>query len=351
MERKAMLTPRENFYRAAKGLDPDRFANQFEAIQLQMTPAALHSPRPLKGGDPVVNDWGVTMAFPDNAPGAFPVQTPDKLVIKDIEHWQDYVHAPSLKFPDEEWNIFKDMYDAVDTNLAYKAVFVAPGLFEQSHHLGEIQNVLVNLYEYEDEMHDLIKYLTDYELEFAQLVCSKLHPDAVFHHDDFGSRTSTFMKPEMWEDFYMDSYKEIYKYYHEHGCELVIHHSDSYGRTLVPDLEEMGVDVWQGCMMSNDIPSMCKEFHGHMGFMGGFDGADYDRPDWDAEDIRKRVFEWLDQNDPSGYIPCVAQGGPGSIYVGVYETIREAIDDYNELKFGIKKSEIVRAVEQVEMFR
>ena len=157
-----MLTPRENFYRAAKGLDPDRFANQYEAIQLQMTPAALHSPRPLKGGDPVVNDWGVTMAFPDNAPGAFPVQTPDKLVIKDIENWKDYVHAPSLKFPDEEWNIFKDMYDAVDTNLAYKAVFVAPGLFEQSHHLGEIQNVLVNLYEYEDEMHDLIKYLTEY---------------------------------------------------------------------------------------------------------------------------------------------------------------------------------------------
>ena len=104
-------------------------------------------------------------------------------------------------------------------------------------------------------------------------------------------------------------------------------------------------------MVSNDIPSMCKEFHGHMGFMGGFDGADYDRPDWDAETIRKNVFAWLDQCDPSGYIPCVAQGGPGSIYVGVYETIREAIDDYNELKFGIKKSEIVRAVEQIEMFR
>ena len=120
----------------------------------------------------VKNAWGITNSFPFGTPGAFPVHTPDKIVIQDIEHWQDYVHAPSLKFTDEEWGIFEAQYNAVDTTKAYKAAFVAPGLFEQCHHLGEISNTLMNLYEYPDEMHDLIKYLTEWELELAEGICS-----------------------------------------------------------------------------------------------------------------------------------------------------------------------------------
>lgn len=344
-----MLTPRQNFYESAKGGNPDRFANQYEALRLCLNPSMIHSPSPAPGQENVVNAWGVTNSWPANVPGAFPVHTPDKIVIKDIEHWQDYVHAPSLDFPQEEWDMFKAIYDSVDTNLAYKAVFIAPGLFEMCHHLGEMQNTMINLIEYEDEMHDLIKYLAEYELRLADLICSKLHPDALFHHDDLGSRISTFMSPAMFEDFYVEPYKEIYSYYKTHGCELIIHHSDSYAATLIPSMKEMGVDVWQGCMSTNNIPAIRKQYCGEIGFMGGFDGADYDLPNWNKETIRKQVFKALDEAEsPKGYIPCIAQGGPGSVYDGVYEAILEAIDDYNEIHFGIKKDEIVRSPMQLE---
>ena len=37
---------------------------------------------------------------------------PDTIVIKDIEHWQDYVKAPDIKaIPDEEWEAVKKVYD------------------------------------------------------------------------------------------------------------------------------------------------------------------------------------------------------------------------------------------------
>ena len=343
-----MLSARENYYQAAKGLNPDRYANQYEALRLCMNPTVLHSKRPAKGGADEKDAWGVTYSWPSNAPGAFPNHRPDLIVIQDIEHWRDYVHAPSLDIPQEEWDMFRATYDSVDTTKAYKATFVAPGLFEYCHHLGEMQNTMVNLYEYEDEMHDLIKYLTDYELRLADLICSKLQPDALFHHDDWGSRTSTFMSPTMFEEFFVEPYKEIYGYYHEHGCELVIHHSDSYGRTLVPYMEEMGIDVWQGCMSSNNIPEMREEFCGRIGFMGGFDGADYDFEDFDPEDIKTRVYAALDAASPKGWIPCIAQGGPGSVYDGVYEAIFAAIDDYNVEKFGIKREEITRSPLQFE---
>ena len=338
-----MLTPRENYYQAAIGGNPDRFANQYEALRFCLDPTYLHSPSPLAPGQMnIVNAWGITNSWPENSPGAFPVHNPDTIVIKDIEEWQKYVKAPGFDFPESDWELFQGIYESIDTNLAFKTAFIAPGLFEQCHHLGEIQATLMNLYEYPDEMHDLIKYLTEYELKHAELLCEKLKPDALFHHDDFGSRTSTFMKPEMWEEFFVPAYKEIYGYYKSHGCELIIHHSDSYGATLVPLLIDMGIDVWQGCMTSNNLPELSKEWVGKIGFMGGFDGADYDMPDFDPEDIHNRVYKLLDQCSPKGFIPCIAQGGPGSVYDGVYEAIFDAVDDYNEEKFGIKKSEIQR---------
>ena len=344
-----MLTPRQNFYEAVKGGNPDRYANEYEAIRLCMHPAYFHSPSPQRGQENVVNAWGVTNSFPEGVPGAFPVHTPDKIVIKDIEHWRDYVHAPSLDvITEDEWGMLKAIYDSVDTNLAYKAVFVAPGLFEQCHHLGEMSNTLTNLMVYEDEMHDLISYIKDYEMALAEKICANLHPDCLFHHDDWGSRTSSFMNPEMFADFFVEPYKEIYGYYKDHGCELIIHHSDSYGANLVPSMIEMGIDVWQGCMSANNLPELTKKYCGKIGFMGGFDGADYDKPDWTPEEVRAGVWKFLEENSPKGFVPCIAQGGPGSIYDGVYETIMETIDDYNEAKFGIKKSEITRSPLQFE---
>ncbi|MBR6849834.1 MAG: hypothetical protein IKM88_06325 [Lachnospiraceae bacterium] len=122
-----MLTAKENMRQCIIGGKPDRVVNQYEGIALLFHPFLLASPLLKKGDPPMVNAWGVTNAFPDNVPGAFPVHTPDKIVVQDIEHWRDYVHAPSLDFPEELWNICQGMYDAVDGNKAYKATCAEGG--------------------------------------------------------------------------------------------------------------------------------------------------------------------------------------------------------------------------------
>ncbi|MBQ9828491.1 MAG: uroporphyrinogen decarboxylase, partial [Lachnospiraceae bacterium] len=229
-----MLTARQNLAECLKkDGHPDRFVNQYEPFVLLSTPHALHETNPVKGGPDVVNSWGVTRSFPANVPGAFPVHTPDKVVIKDIEEWQKYVKAPTLDFPESEWEMFQAKYEAVDRTKSYATLMVAPGLFEQTHHLQGIDNALINYMLYPDEMHDLLKYLTDYELRLAELTCEKLHPDAVFHHDDWGSETNSFFRPEMFEEFFLEPYQQIYGYYKSHGCELAIHHSDAYGANIV----------------------------------------------------------------------------------------------------------------------
>ncbi len=338
-----MLTAKQNMQEAIRGGNPERFVNQYEAIQLLFHPYIFHSSALLeKGQTNVVNAWGITNSFPENTPGAFPVHTADKIVVKDIEHWRDYVHAPPLKFSDEEWAMFKAQYDAVDGDQAYKATFIAPGLFEQSHHLCEISRALEYYALYPDEMHDLIKYLVDWELELLEGICTHLKPDAIFHHDDWGGEKSTFMSPDMFADFFLEPYKQIYGYCHDHGVELVIHHADSYAATLVPHMIEMGIDIWQGCMESNNVPELVKKYGGQITFMGDIDNKSMDFPGWTREDCAKAARRACGNNGAKYFIPCITQGGPGSVYPGAYTVLTEEIDKYSEEVFGVKADDITR---------
>jgi hypothetical protein len=339
-----VLTAKQNMQEVIRGGKPERFVNQYEAIKILFHPYMMFNDNILlkKGQPDIVNPWGVTMSFPTNVPGQFPVHTPDKIVVKDIERWRDYVKAPSLKFTDEQWAIAKAAYDEVDGTQTYKAAFIVPGLFDQTHYLCEITNALEYYITNPDEMHDMIKLLTDWELELAEGICTHLKPDAIFHHDDWGSEKSTFISPAMFEDFFLEPYKQIYGYYRDHGVELNIPHADSYAATLVPHMIEMGIDVWQGCMESNNVPELVKKYGEKITFMGGIDNKTVDFPGWTEEDVRNAVRSTCDACGDKYFIPCITQGGPGSLYEGVYMKMTEEIDKYSAEVFGVKESDITR---------
>ncbi len=330
-----MLTAKQNMIECMKpDGKPDRYVNQYEAISLQFHPFAATNPSPQKGEENIRNAWGVYNSWPAEMPGAFPVHSEDKLLIKDIEVWRDEITVPPLDFPDEMWNQFQDLYAAVDGEKAFKAAFIAPGLFEQTHHMCDMVNALYYYVDYEDEMHDLIKCLTEWELKLAEGICSRLHPDMIFHHDDWGSHDSTFISPAMFDEFLLEPYKEIYGYYKSHGVDYIVHHSDSYAATLVPEMIEMGIDVYQGCMETNNIKELIEKYGDKISFMGGIENADVDFEDWTDENCEKETRRVCETYGMKSFIPCIAQGGPGSVYPGVYMSINNCIDKINQEQFG-----------------
>lgn len=324
-----MLTPRQNLLETIHGGNPDRFVKQYEYIKLVMNnPFAASNPNPKPGEHNVVNKWGVTKSWPAGTPGAFPVHTEDKIVIKDVDEWQKYVKAPSVIFSEEEWQPAIAAAEAIDRSQYFVAPFIAPGLFEQCHYLMEIQNCLMAFYESPDELKDLIKYLAEWEVKYAEEICKYMKPDALFHHDDWGSQISTFISPDMFEEFYLDAYKDVYGTYKENGVELIVHHSDSYAATLIPMMIDMGIDIWQGVMKSNDIEKCIKQYGGKISFMGGIDSAEVDFEGWTDEIVAKRVREACETfgKDHHYFIPNASQGLPMSTYPGVYEAIDREID-------------------------
>ena len=332
-----MLSKKQNFLETIRpNGKPDRLCACYTAF------------KPI-GGDPVfqfvrgnrirgtdsIDRWGTYIAFPEDQPAAVPIVTPENQVVQDIEEWKEYVKVPDLVANcSEGWEIAQANKAAVDQNEYLTMTVMGTGIFEQLHMLMTFEDTLCNLLMYPDEMHELIDVITEYRLQYMKLIVENLHPDAILSHDDWGSENSMMMAPETWREFFKEPYRKLYKYLHDNGV-LVIHHSDSFLEPIVEDMAEIGIDVWQGVLPSNDIVKISKQLNGRMALMGGINSV-IDRIDVSEEEIKAEVKRCLTEygNLPN-FIPSITYGGPGTIFQDVEPVIINEIEHWNNKYYGV----------------
>lgn len=326
-----MLTAKQNLLETIKGGSPDRFVNQYEFMELIVfMPGFKYALTP---GERVTDDWGVTFDFPEGQIGGFPLHDDAHKVLKDITQWETIVKPPVLDTSDEAWAPVIEAAKAVDRNEKFVTACQMPGVFEMTHHMMGMEDALMALYEEPECMHGLIERIADHEINRAKLIIDRIKPNALFHHDDFGGQTSTFISPEMFREFFLEPYKRIYKFWKDNGVELIIHHSDSYAATFVPLMIEMGIDIWQGAMTTNDIPKMIEEYGGQISFMGGLDSAEIDFPKWTPEICAEHVERACKSCGKHYFIPCLTQGLNFSSFPGVYEEVSAQINSMSKKMF------------------
>lgn len=326
-----MLTVKENLKEVLTGGNPDRFVKQFEYMQMIMSVPSCRIKPAI--GEEVINEWGVTIRWPEGQLGSFPVHDADHILLKDVTEWKEYVKAPNVVFPASDWEKAIADAKAIDHDNQYVTAFIAPGVFELTHYLMGMENALMSFYEEPEAMVELIDYITEFELAYAKELVTHLKPEVIFHHDDWGSQISTFLSPAMFEEFFLPAYKKIYGFYKDNGVELIVHHSDSYAATLVPYMIEMGIDIWQGVMTTNDMPNMIKEYGGQITFMGGVHSGVIDHPDWTKEQVEEEFARACRECGKLYFIPGACQGMGVSSFPGVYEASDEAIDKMSKEMF------------------
>lgn len=325
-----MLTIKQNLLETIRGGNPDRFVNQYEFMDIILEmPLDFMAPP----GGKLTNGWGITFVWPEGQIGQFPLHDDEHKVLKDITKWREYVKAPEIPDTDEAWAVAMERASKIDRNEKFVTAFVAPGLFEMCHHLMSMEDALMAFYEEPELMHELIDYLVEYELKLAEILCRRLKPDALFHHDDWGSQRNSFMSPDMFAEFFVEPYKKIYNFYRENGVELIVHHNDSYSANLVPHMIEMGIDIWQGCMTTNNTPELIKQYGGKISFMGDIDSGVVDFPGWTREIAVREVERACTNCGKHYFIPCLTQGLGFSSFPGVYEAVSEEIDKMSKKLF------------------
>ena len=311
---------------------PERQLVQYEALQMALGDPIggyLHMGR--RPGATITDLWGTVVDWPADAPGSMPIVTEENKVIKDITRWRDYVHAPDIIANcsnEADWEGFRNYVRDLAGDERLVAGFMATGIFEQCHFLMPFQEVLTNLYDHPDEMHELIDYITEFRLGYVRHLIDNLQPDAIFSHDDWGTKDALFMKPDMWREFFKEPYRRFYGYIRSRGV-IAIHHADSYLAPIVEDMAEIGIQVWQGVLPENNIPALQERLRGRLVLMGGI-GAAIDREDAGEEEVRSYVRSALSEYCPGGhFIPSITYGLAGTVYKHVDPWIDDEIRKYN----------------------
>lgn len=333
-----MLTQKENLLELLKGKDghPDRLVNGYKPYVFLNNDACNKFARGnRKKGMTTIDKWGTTIMFPEDAPGPMPHVTNENKVLPDVTEWRKYVKVPDIENGVVgNWDECLASAAEVDRSENLILGFMGTGIFEQCHYLMGFEDTLMNLLAEPDDMQELIAEIAEYRFKYAKLLVDNFKPDVIVSHDDWGSKESLFMKPETWRFYFKEHYRRIYSYMRENGV-IVMHHADSYCEPIVEDMAEIGIDIWQGALPSNNIPKIQEQLQGRMVLMGGIDSV-IDRADATEEEIRKEVRRACDTYAKGGgFIPSITYGTPGSIFPHVGPIIEDEVDKFNLEHYGI----------------
>jgi hypothetical protein len=329
-----MLSLKENVFETMKNGKPDAFVNEWEPFPQVWDPVFFYMYPITPGGPPAKNPLGVTLSWDEGEPGSMPIINDETKVIRDITKWRDYVTFFDIREKNLDWTQAKADAEKVRAEGKFVMVWSPNGIFEMSHFLMGFEDTLVNLLTEPDASHDLITAIKNFKLSHLDYIIEELKPDVIMTHDDWGAKHSLFMAPDVWREFYKDPWHEIFSEIKYRGV-ITMHHADSYLQPIAKDMAEIGIDIWQGALPSNDIQQIKKDTDHKLVLMGGIDASIVDRSSWNEEIVRYEVARACREYHEGGmFIPCLTYGGEGSIYAGVNDCIMDEIRNQNKIYFG-----------------
>lgn len=332
-----MLSARENFLETIKrDGKPDRLVSMYDPLVVIPDPVGKFCRENRVKGTTSIDKWGVTIVWPEDQVAAMPHVTDANKVCPDIENWRDYVKVPDLigNCDDPElWKETLELAAKVDRTEQLTMSVMPTGVFEQLHALMGFEDTLVNLLMEPEAMMEMAEAIGEYRLNYAKLLVKHLKPDVVISMDDWGTYDRLFMQPEVWRKIIKPQYIKLFGFLKENGI-ITLHHSDSFLEPLMEDMVEMGIDVWQGAIPSNDLVKLQKQLDGRMTIMGGIDSV-VDRPDATEEEIRAEVRRACRTYGKHGhFIPSFTYGPGSTLYDHVCPIMRDEIQRFNQEEFG-----------------
>ncbi len=331
-----MLTPRQNFLEYLKpDGKPEYLNNSFTMFKFLMgDPCSQYIRGNRIRGTDSYDPWGTFIHFGADEPAAIPIVTQENQVIPDLAEWYKYLKVPDLEANCAQgWDVVRAQKDAIDHDRFLSMSIVPTGIFEQLHMLMTFEDTLMGFLLEPEAMHSLIDAITEYKLTYFRLLVENLHPEAIISHDDWGTQNSLFFSKEIWREFFKEPYRKLYGYLHDNNV-IVVHHSDSFLEPISGELKEIGIDVWQGVIPTNNIVKLGRELNGTLGMMGGIDSI-IDMKNIEQEAIHKEVYNACNAyKDVPGFWPGLTYGGPGALFPGIYDAVSQEISRYNLDCFG-----------------
>jgi len=282
---------RDNYVRCVKGEQPFWMPQYFFESDIIWPDAIEEHPVPEVNG---FDWWGVDWLMVESAGGM--ITKPGTRTFSAFENWKEELEWPDLSLVDFEADGKKiQQYLDPDRPHIYECV---EGIFERLHEMIPFDETLMAFYEEPELLEEFFQKMADYKIECCENVFKYYgRVDGVLYHDDWGTQRSGFFSNEMFREQLMPATSRLLKYIKDQGKFIELH---SCGKNVqyVPEMIEMGIDMWNPQLVINDPDFLHSTYGKQMTFCFPLNiphGAD------EAE-TRKHVRDFVDHFGENGRV-------------------------------------------------
>ena len=150
----------------------------------------------------------------------------------------------------------------------FKIGRISPSLYERAWSLRGIENLLCDMIVNPAFVQELLEAICNFDLQVVDIGLSS-GVEGFYFGDDWGQQRGLIMGPRAWRRFIRPHLARLYGRVKAAGG-VVIQHSCGDNREILPDLVDIGLDVYQTLQPEiYDLPWVKREFGSHLSFWGG----------------------------------------------------------------------------------
>jgi len=342
------------------GLDPlDRWLERFGAMDYVDLRAKLgldiQEARPVyigRNAELGLDIWGKEVgpggtegAGYSSARGGYPLANAtsvadiDNFVWPDPDDFDYQILADVLKtMPDDMAKFVKLQYAVQQQGQTRVSVARSGGpwipLFCSLFDLFGLEETLVNLYAAPKLIEAAIAHLEEFTLCFEKQLMEATRGlvDIFWYGDDFATQKGILISPDYWRRFLKPTYEKIFDFAKSYDVKVWFHSCGTF-RPVLPDLIDIGMDVWETVQVhlpGNEPEVLKREYGQDIAFYGAIN-TQRTLPFGTTEDVRAEVRERIRGLGKGGGYIC---GSDHSIIADVpIENVLAMLDEAKKLRF------------------
>ena len=203
----------------------------------------------------------------------------------------------------------KRIADAAHAEGKYVLIHHWSLMYERIWNFRGMENLLMDYYDYPDEVHALHRAVADTENKLLIRAIRELQPDGYMISDDLGAQQALMMSPAMFREFIKPYYAETWALAKEHDVDVWLHTCGNITE-IIGDLIECGLSVLHPIQKHTmDWNKVATDWKGKIAFWVGMDVQDT-LINGSPEDVRREVRLMRDTFDsPEGGFLYAAGNG------------------------------------------
>ena len=281
-----------------------------------------------------VNEWQIRLRMPKKGGHyfdlvEFPIKEPAREALEAFP-WPDPSDPARWEGLEEE---ARRLYETTSYALVVGCVF-GGGVFEFPQYLRGMEAFLTDLLAYPEFADELMERITEVLIEAYSRMLEKVgqYVQVVSVCDDLATQLGPMISPELYRKRIKPRQRRLIEAIKARTNAYVLYHGCGATRAFLPDLIEIGVDIFNPVQVSakglGDTADLKRTFGRDLTFWGGVCDTQNVLPFGTPEQVREETRRRLDDLMPGGGfvaapIHNIQDGVPPENIMAMYETIHE----------------------------